>query len=124
MPIVALCGDQESSGVIWTRRGQTHYLYLSYIDWGNWKYERSGEEDETELPQILAATGPTELPAPAEVLPGACGRPGFLSMYWAGEGQIHIKHWGTHTEWTPVEGVLDPNVAIAPGTPLYAICIA
>lgn len=104
MPLAAMCRDGEFSGVVWERFGQTVQLYEDLLEWGTWKFSHLLDKSKQDDPTF-----------------GTCGRPGFSSMYWAGQGRIHTRQWGLHTSSGPVEATLPLEIDIQPGTPLYGM---
>mmetsp|Transcript_52052 Transcript_52052/g.135523 ORF Transcript_52052/g.135523 Transcript_52052/m.135523 type:complete len:282 (-) Transcript_52052:135-980(-) len=92
----------EYNGVVWASEGRLHHVYMDFSAWGEWRYHS------WESPGI---TRDTPL--------GACGRRGYLAVFWAGTDKVFRTHWGEHNDWAPEVDVLEP-FPITPGTNVYA----
>jgi hypothetical protein len=104
-PVYAFARSGEHDGVIWAGEGEIHQLHHDLLDWSTFHYSA--------MPQ-LGITPVTPL--------AACGRPGWLGVFWAGDAKIHLKHWGAHTDWVPIDVELPPVVDATPGMQLAAMC--
>jgi len=78
---------------------------------------REDEEEEEAAVAQPAADIATALPGPL----AACGRSGYLSVYWAGKRKIYVRHMGDFNNWKPEDVLLPPEVDIRPGVPVSAL---
>lgn len=95
----------EHDGVVWAGDGEVHHLYHDSLAWDAFKHEvfpQAGVSPDTPL--------------------AACGRTGWLGVFWAQEERVHMLEWGVHNGWVPTHVPLAPDVRILPGMPLHAMC--
>jgi hypothetical protein len=104
-PVYAFARSGEHDGVVWAGDGEIRQLYHDHQSWGEFQYS------------AIPTPGITPLTPLA-----ACGRPGWLGVFWAGNAKIHLKHWGVHTGWVPIDAELPPVVEAMPGMLLSAMC--
>merc|ERR1719221_33207 len=73
----------DYNGVVWAGEGRIHRVYMDASAWGLWQNTTlfaNGMKPQTPL--------------------AAAGRPGYMSVWWAGDRKVYRMHWGEHNNWT------------------------
>jgi hypothetical protein len=103
--VYAACRDGESAGVYWPGNGRFHEIYEDLSSWGTWK------------------TGTINAPGLTLATPmAACGWSGWTGVFYAGDGQMNLVHWGRGNSSQAQHALVGPNVSIQRGMPVYAAC--